>query len=58
MGKRKDRERARNGLLFRNGKLIKKEELGKVEEEKTSPEEAARMIEEAMRFAGTPRYRR
>lgn len=54
MSHKSNRKRARNGLLFRNGKLIPKEEVPGKEPE-ASPEEAKQMIEAAMLAAGVPR---
>ena len=57
MSKRKDRERAENGLLYRNGGLVAKKLLRKRREEieeEASPAEAQRMIKRAYHAAGIP----
>lgn len=57
MSKRRDRERAEKGLLFRNGKLVPKGEVPGNEPE-ASPEEATEMIEAALRLAGISHSKR
>jgi len=54
MGRKKDRERAQNGQLFRDGKYVTREELEKGQPKVVSPEEAVKGIEEAFRLAGVP----
>ena len=57
MSKRKDRERAENGLLYRNGGLVAKKLLRKRREEleeEASPAEARQMIRGAYHAAGIP----
>lgn len=54
MSHRKDRERAEKGLLFRDGKLLPKEDVPGHEPTAT-PEEVSAMIEHALRFAVIPK---
>jgi len=57
LSKRKDRERAENGLLYRNGEQVIRKSLKQREEEieeEASPAEAQQMIRKVYQAAGIP----